>query len=168
MKGHKGFQKGHSMYKGCEKGWIKRGQKLSEETKKRMSLARKGKPQPWHKGIKHTTEWRKHMSDLMRGENHWNWQGGKETANNVVRKSLEYKLWREGVFERDNYTCRECGKIQGWDKLNKRHIDIQADHIKSFTKYPELRFDIDNGRTLCTDCHVETPTWGNNQYYLNG
>jgi len=76
---------------------------------------------------------------------------GKSTINNRIRKSKEYKLWRTAVFERDDYTCIWCG-IRG-NYLN-------ADHIKPFALFPELRFAIDNGRTLCVDCHKKTGTWG--------
>jgi 5-methylcytosine-specific restriction endonuclease McrA len=69
-----------------------------------------------------------------------------------IRHSVEYKLWRESVFKRDNYTCVECG--------DKKGGNLEADHIKPFAAYPELRFDITNGRTLCVSCHRKTPTWG--------
>ena len=75
----------------------------------------------------------------------------KEPENQIIRKSLRYKLWREAVFTRDEYTCQFCGKIGG---------DMQADHIKPFALFPELRFDTDNGRTLCKPCHRKTPTYG--------
>lgn len=35
-----------------------------------------------------------------------------------------------------------------------------ADHIKSFKDHPELRTDLQNGRTLCVDCHRKTDTYG--------
>jgi hypothetical protein len=44
-----------------------------------------------------------------------------------------------------------CGQIGG--KLN-------VDHIKPFSLFPELRFDIKNGRTLCLLCHTKTDTFG--------
>lgn len=74
----------------------------------------------------------------------------KTDINTRLRNSKEYKLWRISVFERDNYTCIWCGNKK--EKLN-------ADHIKSFAHYPELRFAIDNGRTLCVSCHKTTDTW---------
>ena len=80
------------------------------------------------------------------------WKGGVTQPNEAIRKSTPYKQWRKAVFQRDNYTCVFGGKEHG-SKLN-------ADHIKPFAKYPELRLDINNGRTLCVDCHRKTPTYG--------
>lgn len=76
---------------------------------------------------------------------------GKSTKYKRIRKSKEYKLWRKAVFERDDYTCIWCGQRGGY---------LNADHIKPFALFPELRFAIDNGRTLCVDCHKKTGTWG--------
>jgi uncharacterized phage protein (TIGR02220 family) len=61
------------------------------------------------------------------------------------RHSYEYEKWKNAVYERDGYACRECGSDQ----------DIHAHHIKSFIDYPELRFDVDNGITLCRECHMK-------------
>jgi hypothetical protein len=88
-----------------------------------------------------------------------NWRGGKTKEREKIRKSAEYKLWRTAVFQRDNYTCIWCGQRGG--RLN-------ADHIKPFALFPELRLAIDNGRTLCIDCHKTTESYlnsyGKNQY----
>lgn len=99
------------------------------------------------KGSHHTQEVRKKLS----GENNHFWKGGVTPINQKIRTSLEYKLWRNSVYERDNYTCVWCGS------KDKR---LNADHIKPFAFYPELRFAIDNGRTLCIDCHKTTKTFG--------
>lgn len=58
--------------------------------------------------------------------------------------SYEGTQWRKAVYERDNYTCQICGERGG--KLN-------AHHIKTYATHPELRFDLDNGITLCVQCH---------------
>lgn len=50
------------------------------------------------------------------------------------------------VFKRDNYTCQQC---------NKRGTFLQVDHIKPWSKYKNLRFDINNCRTLCIECHYQ-------------
>lgn len=68
--------------------------------------------------------------------------------------SLEYKLWRKAVFKRDNYTCIWCG-IKGSEPKGF----LNADHIKPFSLYPELRFELSNGRTLCVPCHKKTDTY---------
>lgn len=119
------------------------GHKHSEETRKKMSEA--------HKGIIFSPEHRKNLSSSQKGENNNFWKGGVYPENLKIRGLVEYKLWRESVFKRDNFTCQECKQVGG--KLN-------ADHIKPFSLYPELRFAIDNGRTLCVPCHKKTDTYG--------
>jgi 5-methylcytosine-specific restriction endonuclease McrA len=85
----------------------------------------------------------------LQGSNHWNWKGGKSKD---IWKTPEYQQWRKAVMRRDNFTCVECGDSRGGN--------LEADHIKPKYWYPELIFDLDNGRTLCKDCHKKTPTWG--------
>lgn len=59
--------------------------------------------------------------------------------------------WRKAVFERDDYTCQICGV---------RGVQIQADHIKPYRFFPNLRWELSNGRVLCVPCHKKTPTYG--------
>lgn len=63
-----------------------------------------------------------------------------------VLGSGTYKLWVKNVKQRDNYTCQICGNKGG--KLN-------AHHLNGWGSFPEQRIDLDNGVTLCTDCHKE-------------
>ena len=80
----------------------------------------------------------------LSGSKNPNWKGGVTTVYMKIRHQIDSRLWREAIFARDNWTCQECGKRGG--RLN-------AHHIKSFKQYPELRFAIDNGETLCYNCH---------------
>lgn len=91
------------------------------------------------------------------GALHWNWQGGITPANKRRRNLAEYRQWRISVFERDNYTCKQCGK---------RGVDLEADHIKPWSLYPDLRLTLSNGRTLCKPCHRATPTYMGRVYQL--
>ena len=69
-----------------------------------------------------------------------------ERDNSESRKTAEYKAWRTSVFQRDGYTCQLCGRVGG---------ELNAHHIKPFAKYKSLRYDINNGITLCKECHKE-------------
>jgi len=131
------------------------GKKHSEESKEKMRLKRKGT----QTGEKNNFFGKKHSLETLQktsGKNASNWQGGIYPENFKIRHSPEYKLWRKAVFERDNYTCIWC-----YEKSEKgKAVILNADHIKPFAYYPELRFAIDNGRTLCVKCHRTTDTYG--------
>lgn len=120
---------------------FRNGKKHSEETKKSMSEKKIQNPINYWLGKKRPE---------IGGENHYNWKGGITPINAQIRNSTEYKNFRNSVFIRDNYTCVICGQIGG--RLN-------VDHIKPFSKFPELRLDINNGRTLCYECHKKTDTF---------
>ncbi|RYZ75415.1 MAG: HNH endonuclease, partial [Proteobacteria bacterium] len=72
------------------------------------------------------------------------WKGFTSPVNHAIRNSAQYDKWRKFVFERDNYTCAVCAQRGG--KLN-------VHHIRRFRDYPDLRFTVSNGITLCKSCH---------------
>lgn len=84
------------------------------------------------------------ISERMKGPSSPFWKGGINGENDTLRHRREYKVWRTAVYERDDYTCQCCGSHGG--RLN-------AHHVNQFSDYPELRYDIDNGITLCENCH---------------
>lgn len=136
-----------------------KGRKLSEETKKKMSLSAIGKKGTYgNLGKPMSMENRLKQGLMRKGDKCHFWKGGVSKENVIIRSSLEYRLWRESVFKRDNYTCLVCGIHSG---LGKR-VELNADHIKPFSLYPESRFDINNGRTLCKMCHTKTDSYLSN------
>jgi len=60
-------------------------------------------------------------------------------------KSFEYKSWRRGVFERDDFTCQ-------MNDCDKRGGRLRAHHIKRYIDYVDLRLDKNNGITICEKC----------------
>ena len=105
--------------------------------------------QLWQKGKKKNI----HNPFDRHGANNPNWRGGITSVIAKIRYSEEYKKWRDEVFIRDNWTCQKCG-----DRSRKNsYIRIEAHHIKPFAVFPELRFIIDNGITLCKKCHAKEP-----------
>ena len=79
------------------------------------------------------------------------WKGGVTPEHLRIRNSSELRAWRESVFLRDKHICQDCYAQCG----NGVDVFLHAHHIKGFADYPELRFEISNGVTLCKGCHYK-------------
>ena len=134
----------------------KNNDQRKEESSKRMSEFSKGKPS-WNKGltkkshpsIKRQANWMVGANNPMygkRGKAHHAYKNGNYTAEKKRYWSTsEYQQWRKAVYERDNYTCQRCGDNKGGN--------LNAHHIKPWADFPELRYVVSNGVTLCVKCH---------------
>lgn len=122
------------------------GRKISQNKERNFNISKA------RKGIPLTESHRSAITGIphfnARGSKHHNWRGGITPTNRVIRDSLDYKLWRKAVFEKDSYTCNKCKQIGG---------KLHAHHIKPFAIFPKLRFKINNGITLCEKHHKEIP-----------
>ncbi|MEK6828954.1 MAG: HNH endonuclease [Nanoarchaeota archaeon] len=149
----------------------------TEETKRKISQTMKGKipknlnmlhllprNKEWkrkigeaHKGMKHTEKTKRQISKKKRNP--------LRPIYIAIRECYKMTEWKKRIIKRDNYTCQWCGQYSG---------ELNVDHIKPFTlilkenkiKTVEESLDcqelwnIDNGRTLCINCHKKTDTWG--------
>jgi predicted restriction endonuclease len=155
---HKPWNKGKRYKLGKIK--CKQGKHSSKETEFKKGFI------PWNKGIKtgiktrgttgmkHTEEWKRKNGERMTGDKHFNWKGGISKDVHSISEP-KYRKWRSDVFTRDNWTCRTCGE---------KGIYLEAHHIKSWSKFPELRYILDNGLTLCKECHKLTNNYKGKKY----
>lgn len=120
------------------------GLKQTKEHIEKRAILRRGKKGN-RLGSKHSIETRKQMSESHKKERAYNYKGDESSNKQRANCSMEYRLWREKVFKRDNWTCQKC---------KKRGIELHPHHIYNFFKYIDLRFVMDNGITLCKDCHI--------------
>ena len=167
----------------ARKEWLKNnphpkgslGKHHSEESKKKTSIAMKKwwqenkntdfvlkhnrKISKTMKGMKRppfSEEWKRNIGKAATGEkSHWWGKFGKDhpawkencitPEHTRIRQSREFKEWRTAIFERDNYACVRC--------LEYSDGHLNAHHILSFALFPEERFEISNGATVCEECH---------------
>ena len=126
------------------------GMKRSEAVKSKISASLiawyRARPANWYRKpfSHHTLQTKQRLSEMWKGSKGSNWKGGITSLNKQIRCSLNYRLWREAIFKRDNWTCVWCKQRGGI---------LHPDHIKMFAFYPELRFEPSNGQTLCIFCH---------------
>ncbi len=160
--------------KGRKCPWIKgvkgRHWKLSEETKKRMSQCKKnhfvsketrqkiikaltGKHIWQNKehprgmmGKKQSLETIRKRMEKISGKNHYLWiEDRTQLKARQERNDSAYQDWRIQIFKRDNFKC----KIANQDCSGK----IKAHHILGWSDFPELRYQLNNGITLCQAHH---------------
>jgi len=124
---------------------------------------KKGQPSP-RKGIK-KPGWINNGSfkrGIYAGENHYAWKGGITPLVEQIRKSFEYRQWRSDIFTRDNFTCVICDKRGGFleaDHYPKKFSEIfWGNDIRNLTQAIQCEefWNINNGRTLCKECHNKT------------
>lgn len=84
----------------------------------------------------------KHQSQ----ENHPNWKDNATVKQRGMRWTYEYRIWRQSILKRDNYLCQmpECNK----------DYNLQVHHIETMKKSPDMIYNLDNGITLCKNCHL--------------
>src|SRR3990167_1719593 len=149
------FQKRHQLNLGNQ---YAKGMRHTEEWKQKARERAKGNNNGFQigkpsvrKGKKSSTSaWNKGKKMPEKsGENAWNWVKDRTeiTEKARLRASVEWKVWRGGVFERDLYTCKECG-VSG--------VYIEPHHITPIREAKEKMFDVKNGITLCRPCHKKT------------
>lgn len=107
------------------------GRKRSEETKRKISEAHKGK-----------------CKEYMRGENNPNWNPNlTDEERDLRRLNPEHKQWAKEIKKQANYTCDCCGKCGSGD--------LVSHHLYCVKHFPERRYDITNGVCLCEQCHIK-------------
>jgi hypothetical protein len=149
----------------------RKGGKLSQEHKKALAKANKGNT--WNRGRKHTDESTRLKS--VNSARHWLGKTGKDHPHwkdfkisplySQIRNCFQYRQWRWDVYTRDNFTCVLCGRnkeVSGKleaDHYPKQFIDILREYnfktLKQAIECEEL-WNINNGRTLCKECHNPT------------
>ena len=80
------------------------------------------------------------------GSSNPNWNPNlTDEERNSKRDNKQYREWRSKVFKRDNWTCQCCGDNKGGN--------LNAHHLNSYTTDKDNRYNVENGITLCVECH---------------
>lgn len=98
---------------------------------------------PWSNGVKRTLEQR--INDSLIKKPREQFGGFIESENKRKRKSVEYKTWRDKIFNKYNYHCVIC---------NEKDRNMNAHHLDNFSK-DKNNFDLNNGVSLCKKHHLD-------------
>jgi len=105
------------------------------------------------------------------GERNPNWKGGIKSLSLIIRNLDEYAKWRKEVFERDSYTCQDCGKDKSGHlevHHEKEFVFIFREFLQTYSQFSPIEdketlvrlaisyepfWEVKNGKTLCEECH---------------
>ena len=136
----------------CSQSCSKKGHKIRLGMKNKNSSNEKNRLS--HLGRKYNPEWCRHISEALKGkpndrmgELHPRWIKDRTLLKDDHRDrgGQLHKEWSKSVKSRDSLKCRIA------DENCKGRIE--AHHILGWTEYPELRYKINNGITLCHAHH---------------
>jgi len=112
------------------------------------------------------------------GINHSIYTDWRILLSQLIKALTEYKDWRRKVFERDRFICQECfkkasGKLEAHHK--KSFVELMQEFLREYNQFSPLEdretlirlarkwrpfWDVENGKTLCIDCHKQTFNYG--------
>lgn len=174
-------QRNENVKKTWAEGKYANRKKPTEEQKTKISIALKKnghKPPSWL-GKKHSKETIEKLKKCKKGfkpitaglcgELNPNWKGGRTHWRMKLLKSEEYINWKKSVLKKDNLSCTECNVK--YIRLDVHHIiplSILLDkyNINSYEQAVECKelWNMNNGQTLCWDCHKKTNSYGSKLY----
>jgi hypothetical protein len=131
---------------------------LPEEMKEKISKTLSGRPTLYNTG-----------------DEHYRWKGGITELTTLIRNLIENRDWKKQVFQRDNYTCQECfthytSQAPVYMEVHHKMAFslLMQDFLKEYSQFSPIEdketlvrlatsyqpfWDIENGITLCEDCH---------------
>ncbi len=125
----------------CSISCGQKGRVFTEEHLRKLSISNIGKH-----NYKRGPAWNKGLKGFMAGDKNGRWVSDRtKLSKKQERNDVAYREWRKNVWLRDNFKC----KIANPDCKGR----IEAHHILGWTKYPELRYELNNGITLCHAHH---------------
>jgi len=134
----------HCAFKGLKR---RLGYKTSKETKRKMSIIRTGFIVSKETGDKISKANKGSIRMSTRGKKHYRWieDRTKLKKSDRIKSDSASFYWARDVKTRDNWTC----------KINDEDCEgrLEAHHILTWAKFPKLRYNIDNGITLCHHHH---------------
>ena len=151
------------------------GYKHTEKTREKIRKARKRQgSNVWNKGTHLSSqlgkprpiEVRRKIGLAQVGNKNHNWKNGITSLRGKIWKSFEYRRWRSDILTRDDFECQLCGVKGG--KLAVDHFPVSFSEIIKKNSIDILQdaydckelWNINNGRTLCKECHLRTNSYG--------
>lgn len=130
----------------CEKEFLVHKYRADGDKKRGRFCSRKCKGENFRGSrMSPATEFKIGRKGIRGKKNIW-WKGGISHIKHKIKNRNKRKFYEWGlkVMARDKNKCVNCGTQK----------DLMAHHIIPVRKNRALWFDINNGKTLCRNCHA--------------